>query len=72
MYSGWIRERLKSYRRGPMKILIVGPGAMGCLFSARLAIAGYNVTLLQYDVARNMLFEKYNINVNKYIPKDTK
>jgi 2-dehydropantoate 2-reductase len=50
MYSGWIRERLKSSRRGPMKILIVGPGAMGCLFSARLANAGYNVTLLDIDL----------------------
>jgi 2-dehydropantoate 2-reductase len=31
-----------------MKILIVGPGAMGCLFSARLFNAGYDVTLLDH------------------------
>jgi 2-dehydropantoate 2-reductase len=35
-----------------MKILIVGPGAMGCLFSARLTIAGYNATLLDHNPKR--------------------
>jgi 2-dehydropantoate 2-reductase len=31
-----------------MKILVVGPGAMGCLFAARLQKAGHPVTLLDY------------------------
>ena len=31
-----------------MHFLVVGPGAMGCLFSARLKRAGYDVTLLDY------------------------
>ena len=31
-----------------MRFLIVGPGAMGCLFAARLNKAGYDVTLLDY------------------------
>lgn len=31
-----------------MRFLIVGPGAMGCLFAARLKNAGYDVTLLDY------------------------
>ena len=31
-----------------MKFLVVGPGAMGCLFSARLKKADYDVTLLDY------------------------
>jgi 2-dehydropantoate 2-reductase len=31
-----------------MKFLIVGPGAMGCLFAARLSKAGFHVTLLDY------------------------
>jgi 2-dehydropantoate 2-reductase len=31
-----------------MKFLIVGPGAMGCLFAARLSKAGFDVTLLDY------------------------
>ncbi|TFH42142.1 MAG: TolC family protein, partial [Chrysiogenales bacterium] len=34
------------------------------------ALVGYNIALLQYDVARNVLFEKYNIDVDSYIPKD--
>jgi 2-dehydropantoate 2-reductase len=31
-----------------MKFLVVGPGAMGCLFAARLSKAGFDVTLLDY------------------------
>ncbi len=31
-----------------MHFLIVGPGAMGCLFASRLKKAGYDVTLLDY------------------------
>jgi len=31
-----------------MHFLVVGPGAMGCLFAARLKMAGYEVTLLDY------------------------
>lgn len=31
-----------------MKFLVVGPGAMGCLFAARLRKAGFVVTLLDY------------------------
>ena len=31
-----------------MKFLVVGPGAMGCLFAARLGKAGFHVTLLDY------------------------
>lgn len=36
------------------------------------AVVMYNVSLLSFDVARNNLFEKYNIDVDKYIPKDIK
>ena len=35
-----------------MNILVVGPGAMGCLFAARLKKAGYRVTLLDYKKER--------------------
>jgi 2-dehydropantoate 2-reductase len=31
-----------------VKFLVVGPGAMGCLFAARLSKAGFDVTLLDY------------------------
>ncbi len=35
-----------------MEFLIVGPGAMGCLFAARLNNAGFNVTLLDHNSKR--------------------
>jgi 2-dehydropantoate 2-reductase len=35
-----------------MKFLIVGPGAMGCLFAARLKKAGFDATLLDYNEER--------------------
>jgi len=35
-----------------MQFLIVGPGAMGCLFASRLGMAGYDVTLLDYNRER--------------------
>lgn len=35
-----------------MRFLIMGPGAMGCLFSARLKMAGFDVTLLDYNRER--------------------
>ncbi|MFC1532153.1 ketopantoate reductase family protein [Thermodesulfobacteriota bacterium] len=35
-----------------MHFLIVGPGAMGCLFASRLNNAGYDVTLLDYRTER--------------------
>jgi len=35
-----------------MSFLIVGPGAMGCLFAARLKLAGNDVVLLDYDQQR--------------------
>lgn len=35
-----------------MNIVVIGPGALGSLFSARLAIAGQNVTLLDHNQDR--------------------
>ena len=35
-----------------MHFLVVGPGAMGCLFAARLKRAGYDVALLDYNKKR--------------------
>ncbi len=46
-----------------MKILIVGPGAMGCLFSARLFKAGYDVTLLDYNRKRAEKISRLGIDV---------
>jgi len=36
----------------PRRIVIVGAGAMGCLFAARLALAGSEVTLVDVDYER--------------------
>lgn len=36
-----------------MRVLIAGPGAIGCLFAARLAEAGSDVFLLDHDPARS-------------------
>ena len=35
-----------------MEILIAGPGAMGCLFAARLHVAGFNASLFDYNSKR--------------------
>ncbi|MBW2609586.1 MAG: 2-dehydropantoate 2-reductase [Deltaproteobacteria bacterium] len=46
-----------------MNFLIVGPGAMGCLFAARLNKAGYNVTLLDYIPERARKISEQGIMV---------
>lgn len=35
-----------------MRFLIIGPGAMGCLFASRLKLAGFDVTLLDHNKER--------------------
>jgi 2-dehydropantoate 2-reductase len=46
-----------------MRFLIVGPGAMGCLFAARLSRAGYDVTLLDYIEERAEAINRQGISV---------
>ncbi len=46
-----------------MHFLVVGPGAMGCLFSARLKRAGYDVTLLDYIEERARQINNQGIRV---------
>jgi 2-dehydropantoate 2-reductase len=46
-----------------MRFLIVGPGAMGCLFSARLKKAGFDVTLLDYNRERTEHLNRQGICV---------
>jgi len=46
-----------------MRFLVVGPGAMGCLFAARLKKAGYDVTLLDYIKERAEQINKQGITV---------
>jgi len=46
-----------------MNFLIVGPGAMGCLFASRLCMAGYDVTLLDYNRKRAEKISRQGIMV---------
>ena len=46
-----------------MKFLIVGPGAMGCLFAARLHAGGFDVTLFDYNTTRADIINKNGISV---------
>ncbi|NCO59287.1 MAG: 2-dehydropantoate 2-reductase [Deltaproteobacteria bacterium CG_4_8_14_3_um_filter_51_11] len=46
-----------------MNILVVGPGAMGCLFAARLKDAGNNVALLDYREQRAATISRQGVIV---------
>jgi 2-dehydropantoate 2-reductase len=46
-----------------MKFLVVGPGAMGCLFAARLKLAANEVVLLDYDKERAQRISEQGITV---------
>ncbi len=46
-----------------MDFLVVGPGAMGCLFAARLKKAGHEVNLLDYRQERADLINRQGIHV---------
>jgi len=46
-----------------MKFLVVGPGAMGCLFAARLSIAGNEVALADHDKRRAQKITEQGIKV---------
>jgi hypothetical protein len=64
---------LTNLRRGKITSAVAKNG-LDALVQSReqelQALVGYNISLLQFDVARNVLFEKYKIDVDKYIPKD--
>jgi len=47
-----------------MNFLVVGPGAMGCLFAARLTIAGNDVTMLDHNQKRARKINEHGISVN--------
>lgn len=46
-----------------MKFLVVGPGAMGCLFAARLKLSGNEVVLLDNDSQRAKRISEQGISV---------
>ncbi len=47
-----------------MNFLVVGPGAMGCLFAARLKTAGNDVTLLDHNKKRARRINEQGVSVN--------
>ena len=47
-----------------MSFLVVGPGAMGCLFAARLKTAGNDVTLLDHNKERARRINEQGVSVN--------
>ncbi len=63
---------LANLRRGRFTAAVVKNGldAMVATRQRELeALVVYNIALLQFDIAKNELFERYKIDVNKYIPK---
>lgn len=46
-----------------MRISIIGPGAMGCLFAARLAKSGAHVTLVDHHMGRSNQLQQSGITV---------
>lgn len=68
-------KMLKNLRRGRLDSATVKNGldAMTQTRQNELqALIYFNLSLLQFEVAKNELWEKYNINVDDYIPKDKK
>lgn len=49
----------------PSRVAILGAGAMGCLFAARLALAGNDVTLIDVDHARLALIGAVSLTLTR-------
>jgi outer membrane protein TolC len=67
------KRMLGSLRRGRLNSALVKNGLDALVMSREQelqALVYYNISLLQYDVARNELFDKYQIEIEKYIPRD--
>lgn len=46
-----------------MKISVIGPGALGCMFAARLSKSGATVTLIDHDSARAELLAQSGLTI---------
>jgi outer membrane protein TolC len=63
---------LANLRRGRFTAAVVKNGLDAMVMSRQReleALVVYNISLLQFDIAKNELFDRYKIDVNKYIPK---
>ena len=63
---------LRSMRKGRFSAATVKTAQDAYLDSKQReleSLIGYNISFLQFEITKNTLFEKFNIDVNKYIPK---
>ena len=69
----YYKNFLQSLKRGRFTSAAV-KNALDALIQSREAELGtlirYNISQLQLNIAKNDLFETYNIDIEKYIPKD--
>ncbi|HOO70820.1 MAG TPA: TolC family protein [Spirochaetota bacterium] len=69
------RRMLDNLRRGRLAATVLKDGLDGLIESRQReldALIYYNISLLLFDVSKNELYEKYAIDVDKYIPRDRK
>ncbi len=70
--EAYYKRMLKSLRRGRFNAASV-KNALDAQVQTRQgefgALIRYNIALLEFDVSKNELFDKYNIDIDKYIPK---
>ncbi|MDY6934458.1 MAG: TolC family protein [Spirochaetota bacterium] len=69
----YYRHLLTNLQRGRFSAAVVKDGLVALIgFRERElgTLVQYNVALLQLDIAKNELFEKYQIDIDKYIPKE--
>ena len=68
----YYRRLLANLRRGRFTAAVVKNGLDAMVESRQReleALVQFNVSLLKFDLAKNELFDKYNVDVNKYIPR---
>lgn len=68
----YYQRLLANLRRGRFTAAVVKNGLDAMVMSRQReleALVAYNISLLQFDIAKNELFDRYKIDVNKYIPK---
>ena len=68
----YYRRMLGNLQRGRFTAAVVKNGLDAMVESRQReleALVQFNVSLLKFDLAKNELFDRYNVDVNKYIPR---
>jgi outer membrane protein TolC len=66
----WYQQYLAKFRQGKVSAINMRMAVSGLAGSRQgelEALVYYNVSLLQFEMAKNEIFEHYNVNVEKYI-----